>query len=292
MDFRKKVMNLSVLISMLLFFLLIVGDLVYLVNASQAGTRPLYVYDRANIVSPYYEDLLNDYSRQVDETTSVEIIVYTIPGFVGHGVTKDGIEIQDRDALSNFIFNELPLDGIKGIGKQGTNNGILLLFSPIPDPSGGSMRIEVGRGLEGNITDGIAGEILDTYLVPAKESFEQNRNITAIGNGLLDTVVALGVYSGYISNDSKYKLSDKSRQQDSFDFFSIIIFVVVFAVVLIAVLRKRGNNWFQSRRYGGSGWYGGSGGRSGFGSSFGSGSSWSRGGSGGGGFSSGGGAGR
>jgi uncharacterized protein len=165
--------------------------------------------------------------------------VYTIPGFVGHGVTKDEIEIQDQDALSNFIFNELPLDGIKGIDKQGTNNRILLLFSPIPDPSGGSMRIEVGRGLEGNITDGIAGEILDTYLVPAKESVDQNRNVMTIGNGLFDTVVPLGGYSGYISNDSKYKLSDKSRQQDSFDFFSIIIFVVVFAVVLMMVLQKR-----------------------------------------------------
>lgn len=278
---------------MLLFSLSILADSNYLVNASQEGSRPVYVYDRANIISAYYEELLNDYSRQVDETTSAEIIVYTIPGFIGHGIMKEGIEIQDRDTLSNFIFNELSLDGIKGIGKQSTDNGVLLLFSPIPDASGGSMRIEVGRGLEGNITDGIAGEILDSYLVPAKESFDQDRNITTIDKGLLDTVVALGGYSGYVSNDPKYRLSDKVREEDSFDFFGIMIFVIVFAVILIVVLRKRRNNWFQNRRYGGAGWYGSSGGGAGFGGSFGSGSIWSRGGgSGGGGISSGGGAGR
>ena len=70
------------------------------------------------------------------------------------------------------------LDGIKGIGKSGKDNGIMLLFSSNPDAAGGSMRIEVGRGLEGNITDGIAGEILDTYLVPAKDIYVKNGNIT------------------------------------------------------------------------------------------------------------------
>ena len=273
----------SHLYCLILFSLLIAGDPIYLVHASLEGSRPFYVYDKANIISPYYEELLNAYSRQVDKATSTEIIVFTISGFMGHGIMKDGIEIQERDSLSNFIFNELSLEGITGIGKKGVDNGILLLYSSNPDSSGGSMRIEVGRGLEGNITDGIAGEILDSYLVPARDTFNQNRNITVIDNGILNTVVALGEYSGYISNDPSYKLSEEIHQGDSLDYFSVIILVVIIATIILTILRKRGNYWSRSRSYKGSGWYGG-----GFGGS------WNRGGGGGGGggHSSGGGAGR
>lgn len=48
----------------------------------------------------------------MDDLTTAEVIVYTIPGFTGHGIMKDGQVIQERDTLSNYIFNELYLDGI------------------------------------------------------------------------------------------------------------------------------------------------------------------------------------
>ena len=131
------------------------------ISSSQHGSRPGYIYDRANIISTEYESLIDNYVRDVDDNTTAEIVVYTIPSFIGHGIkNKDGQEIQDRDALANYIFNEVSLDGIKGIGKKGKDNGVLVLLSLKRDAGGGSMRIEVGRGLEGTITDGTAGEIL------------------------------------------------------------------------------------------------------------------------------------
>ena len=60
--------------------------------------------------------MLDYYLRQLDDSTIAEVIVDTILGFIGHGIMKDGQEIQDRDTLSNYIYNELYLDGIKGIG--------------------------------------------------------------------------------------------------------------------------------------------------------------------------------
>ena len=150
------------------------------IEASPAGSLTHYVYDRAGIINEHYENLLDNYLRRLDDSTTAEIIVYTLPSFVGHGIIKYGQKIQDRDSLSNYIFNELYLDGIKGIGKSGNDNGKLLLYSSNPDAAGGSMRIEVGRGLEGNITDGIAGEILDTYLVPAKDLYAKTGNITIL----------------------------------------------------------------------------------------------------------------
>ncbi len=264
------------------------------IEASPIGSRTHYVYDRAEIINQHYENLLDEYLRQLDDSTSAEIIVYTIPGFFGHSIMKDGQEIQDRDTLSNYIFNELNLDGIKGIGKGGKDNGILLLFSSKPDTSGGSMRIEVGRGLEGNITDGIAGEILDTYLVPAKDLYAKNGNITVLDQGLLDTVVSLGQYIGYSNDDPNYELTKELQQQSQVDYFGIIIIVIIILSVLLLSLRKGGRNLRRWGSYGGAGWYGGSSG-SGWsgGSGSGSGGGFSGGGSGGGGgHSSGGGAGR
>src|SRR5438093_5428757 len=109
------------------------------------------VYDTVNILKADYKTVIDKYLRDVDAATSAEIVIYTIPSFVGHGIIKDGHEINDRDMLANYLFNEVPLNGIKGIGKQGKDNGVLVLYSLKSDSAGGSMRIEVGRGLEGDI---------------------------------------------------------------------------------------------------------------------------------------------
>lgn len=270
-----------------IFFIL---TLIYLqfssVEASLGGSRPQYIYDRAEILNEKYRIMMDNYLRQLDDSTAAEIVVYTIPSFVGHGIKKNGQEIQDRDTLANYIFNEVPLDGITGIGKKGKDNGILVLLSLSSDASGGSMRVEVGRGLEGNITDGIAGEILDTYLVPAKERYVETKNITAINQGLLDTVVSLGKYIGYTSSDSQYNLTKELQQQDGNDYFGILFFIMIFLFVFLLGFLRRGRRGRIGRRYWGGGWYGSSGGRwSGGGGNFG-------GFSGGGGRSGGGGAGR
>ena len=141
-----------------------------------AGLRPSYVYDYANIIDSNYESVIEGYLRAVDEATFAEIIIYTIPSLYWAWDQERRTEINDRDLLANFLFNEVTLDGIKGIGKKGKDNGVLVLYSLKSDSGSGSMRIEVGRRLEGDITDGTAGEILDSYLVPAREIYQNSGN--------------------------------------------------------------------------------------------------------------------
>ena len=253
------------------------------------GSRPAYVYDYAEIISPEYEDRLDLYARQLDDATTAEIVVYTIPSFVGHGISKDGQEIQERDMLANYIFNEVPLDGVKGIGKAGKNNGLLVLLSLERDSGGGSMRIEVGRGLEGNITDGTAGQILDSFLVPARSEYEETGNSTVFGKAFLDTVTSLGALTGYVSEDPGFAppvldddFGDGFEDVSAFLDYAmpgIFIAFIVIAIILSVIGRRRGKRGYGSS-YGG--WSGGSGG----------GSSGGGGGGGGGGSSGGGGAGR
>ena len=253
-----------------------------------AGLRPSYVYDYANIIDSNYESVIEGYLRAVDKATSTEIIIYTIPSFIGHGIKKDGHEINERDLLANFLFNEVTLDGIKGIGKKGKDNGILVLYSLKSDSGGGSMRIEVGRGLEGDITDGIAGEILDSYLVPAREIYQNSGNRTVLDQAFLNTVISIGQRIGFSTKEGIYQLDEPLQSGDNTQIFQVVLpLLVIGLIVLLALIgrRRRWGGWYGGVIGGGSGW-GGSW-NSGGGGSFGGG-----GGSSGGGSSGGGGAGR
>jgi hypothetical protein len=54
----------------------------------------------------------------VDTNTTAEIVVYTVPSLEGDAIRKEAQEILDMDACK-YIFNEVSLDGVKGIGKKG-----------------------------------------------------------------------------------------------------------------------------------------------------------------------------
>lgn len=234
---------------------------------SQRGSRPAYAYDRADVISSEYESEIDSYLRGLDDSTTNEIVIYTIPSFVGHGITKDGVEIQDRDMLANYIYNELTLDGIKGIGKKGKDNGILILMSLERDVGGGSIRIEIGRGLEGTITDGTAGEILDRYLVPAREQYEST-GVADYDEAFLYTVVALGLKMGYEASDSNTQLPPEESAGPDYTTYVFVALIVV--SIVVAMARRRGRRyggyyggWGGGYRGGGGGGFGGGGGGSG-----------------------------
>jgi len=256
--------------SLILFFILTVL-IVNPVYAQQIdhGSRQTYIYDNADILSPEYETLLDNYLRRIDDSTSAEIIIYTIPSFFGHGIKKNNQEINDRDTLANYIFNEVSLDGIKGIGKKGKDNGVLILFSLERDLSNGSMRIEVGRGLEGDITDGTAGEILDSYLVPARDQYNQTGDVKVFDQAFLDTVISISEKIGFVNEDPNYRKSEPSQyQNDEMDpvVILIIIFIVGFFVLSIITRGRGGFGGFYGGGFGGGsggGGFGGGGGGSG-----------------------------
>lgn len=244
------------------------------ITQAQSQGRPRYVYDYADIISPEYESKMDSYLRNLDQTTSAEIVIYTIKSFYGHGIKKDNQEINERDFLANYIFNELSLDGITGIGKKGKDNGVLVLFSLERDSGGGSMRIEIGRGLEGAITDGTAGEILDSYLVPAREEYEKtgNADFDAAFSGTITTL------ADRIQNEGTIQSTDDSAQFEQIDPQQAMVIVFLVMIIVMVVFANR----FKGRRGGGMFFIGGGGFGGGRGGGFG----------GGGGGSGGGGAGR
>jgi uncharacterized protein len=159
----------------------------------------------------------------------------------------------------------------------------LVLYSLKSDSGGGSMRIEVGRGLEGDITDGIAGEILDSYLVPAREIYQNSGNSTVLDQAFLNTVISIGQRTGYSTKEGIYQLDEPFQNGDNIELFQIALPLIVIGLIVFLVFigrKRRRGGWFGGVIGGASGWGGGW--NSGGGGSFG----------GGGGRSAGGGAGR
>ena len=105
------------------------------------------------VLSDDWKDDIESYLLEVDKNITAEIVIYIVDSLYGHGITKDGTEINDITQLGVYIFNELPLDTpsgpVVGIGKKEEDNGVLVLVAMTER----EWRIEVGYGLEVYITD-------------------------------------------------------------------------------------------------------------------------------------------
>ncbi len=113
-------------------------------------TKEIYVTDSANILDESTKNMMMsvNYAYQ-NQTEKPQIVVVTVDSF--DGLTKEEYAYQ--------LFNKWK------IGSDSANNGVLILLST----GEREIKIEVGYGLEGAITDGTAGEILDNNLTYLKE---------------------------------------------------------------------------------------------------------------------------
>ncbi|MBI2916864.1 MAG: TPM domain-containing protein [Chloroflexi bacterium] len=105
-----------------------------------------FVNDFADLLAPDVEASLEQALRDLEQETTVELTVVTVSDLGGDSVEGYAVRLFER----------------WGIGKKGTDNGVLLLVARDER----RVRIEVGYGLEPYLTDSHAGRILDTEVMP------------------------------------------------------------------------------------------------------------------------------
>jgi uncharacterized protein len=89
---------------------------------------------------------VNAWIGEFERTTGGEMAVVVISSL-------DGLSVEEA---AEKLFN------LWGIGKKGSDNGLLFLWST----GDRRVRLEVGYGFEGVLPDGKVGAILDTYVIP------------------------------------------------------------------------------------------------------------------------------
>lgn len=104
------------------------------------------ITDNALLLSPVVNRSLSDSLQAHEKRTGNQIAVLTIP-------TLDGESIEDYAVR---VFESWKL------GRKGRDNGVLIVVVP----NDRRMRIEVGYGLEGTLTDAMAGRIVQNVMTP------------------------------------------------------------------------------------------------------------------------------
>ncbi|MDY6830304.1 MAG: TPM domain-containing protein [Thermodesulfobacteriota bacterium] len=122
------------------------------------------VNDYAGMLSSQTEQQLDIMLRNFEATDSTQIVVLTIPSLEGENLEDFSIRVADEWK----------------IGHKGKDNGAILLIAK----KDRAIRIEVGYGLEGRLTDLIAGRIIRNIMAP---QFRAGN----IDKGVLDAVSAM-----------------------------------------------------------------------------------------------------
>lgn len=233
--------------------------IVVIILSSFVCTIPIAVLPvNGQVISEEWRSEIEAYLLEVDKNTTAEIVIYVVESLYGHGIMKDGIELNEKVQLGVYIFNELPLDtpsgSVVGIGKKGKDNGVLILIAMEER----EWRIEVGYGLEGYITDVESDHIANEYLVP---KFQEG----LYGEGLADTVIALALeipnigQSDQMSTRGRYIYDTADPPADEEIPWWVIVLIVIFVIVMMSVGGRFGGG--RGGRWGGGGSSGG--GRSG-----------------------------
>jgi len=226
------------------------------------------VVDEAHLLAPDVLSRLSQKLTAYSQQNGTQVVVVTLPTLSGYPIEYYGYQLGRH----------------WGIGQKGKNNGVLLIV----DSGEKRIRIEVGYGLEGTLTDAQSFLIIHNVIAPRFRRGDYAGGITA------GTDAILAVLGGHYQAVQQQQV----RERGGTGFLMFLIIVFVFLPLLRAMLG--GGGWGSPRRMGGGwlGWLllgmlsGGGGGRrgGGWGGGFGGGGGYGGGFSGGGGSFGGGGA--
>ena len=220
------------------------------------------VVDQAAVIPVATRDAIEAKLRDLEDKSGIQLVVATVKSLQG----------GDIETFANQLFRTWKL------GEAKKNNGVLLLVAPTER----KVRIEVGYGLEGTLTDALAQVIIASAMVPR---FKTNDYPGGIERGVD------GIISVLTTDAEEWHAKTGVRSEDQqtlFDvLFPILLFLVIVFIFRHMVGSARGPSGTLARSRGRTIFipYGGP--ASGGGTSWGGGSSW--GGSSGDGFSGGGG---
>lgn len=247
----SRTLSFALLAALIAFFVTI--------GAAQAALQfpPLTgrVVDNAGILSPETQQKLTAFLAEHEQQTGNQVVVATVKDLGGTDIADYGYQ----------------LGRAWGIGQKGKNNGAVIIVSP----STHDVRIEVGYGLEGDLTDAQSKLIIENVMLPA---FRQGDYDKGVLNGTIDVLRTLG---GKPTGAENVPQPPQPRDSGPFGgipiFFILIVVWVLFGRFLWPLLFLGGigrGGGFGGGGFGGGGFGGGGfggGGFSGGGGSFGGG---------------------
>ncbi|WP_416907154.1 MAG: TPM domain-containing protein [Polymorphobacter sp.] len=234
------------LIMLLLVVLALVTTIVGL--AREARAQPAFpplegrVTDAAQILPGDVAAQIEAALKELEDTTGTQLVIATVPSLQGYEIEDYGYQ----------------LGRAWGIGQKDDDNGAILLVAP----NERKVRIEVGYGLEGVLTDAMTSQIIRRQIIPRFKAGDMAGGVVA-GTGEMIRLLQLPPEEAAAA---ALAARDRQRAQDEPDPIAVIFWIAII-VLWIFFSVARGN---RGRRRGsaiiwGSGMGGGWGGGGGFG---------------------------
>ncbi len=220
------------------------------------------VVDEAHLLQPSEIAALDAKLAALQNQSQRQIVVATVQSLGG----------DDIDDYANKLFRAW------GIGDKQRNDGLLLVIAP----NDRKVRVEVGYGLEGIVTDAVSGLIIRHDLSPRFKTGDYAGGINSAVDQLIAQLQLPEDEARAVAAKAKTRFARENAPH--FDAGSVVFIIIFLLFFVLPFLRMLGGG---GRRYGGGVWImpmGGFGG--GWGGGGGGGGDW---GGGGGGFSGGGG---
>lgn len=168
------------------------------------------VVDEAQVLSPAERASLTAKLEEHEQRTGQQLVVVTLSSLRGQTIEDYGYQLGRH----------------WGIGEKDKNTGVLFIIAPKER----KVRIEVGYGLEGGLTDAASRLILENIVLPAFRNGQMGPGIVAGTDAILDMI------SG--EAPASPPPSKKPRKSDEISPLTIFFIFLAFLFVLYALRRN------------------------------------------------------
>lgn len=179
-----------------------------------------YILDQAEVISEEVEASLEAQLATLEAETSTELVIVTLADLQGYNIEEWGLELGRG----------------WGVGQEEFNNGLVLTVAP----SDRQVRIDVGYGLEGAVTDAQTSAIL-AEVVPNFQAEEYEAGIISI-TGYLET----------LARGEEFPLEELDTGSDVNDGAMINIAIISFFIIwFFASWMSQSKSWWLGGIFGG-----------------------------------------
>lgn len=172
------------------------------------------VVDQANVIPAEQRAAIEGKLKALEDKSGIQLVVATVSSLEG----------EEIEPYANELFRNWKL------GEAKKNNGVLFLIAPNEH----KVRIEVGYGLEGTLTDATSKIIIINAVAP---HFKTGDFGGGISRGVDDIITTL------TSDSADWQKPPQVRAEDSSTWLNVLVplfFVVIFIFIFVGMVRSQG----------------------------------------------------
>lgn len=173
-------------------------------------TRDFFVNDFAGVISKSYQAEMQSLGENLNAQTTAQVVC----------VTVNDMEGKDIDTYALNLARDW------GIGTKEKDNGVLLILAVEER----EVKIEVGYGLEGALTDVKCGRILDAYGMEYFKADNFSEGLYKVYNAIVNEV-AIEVLGEPLSDDYDPQETEESPIKvvgSILGIIAVVVFVIIF----------------------------------------------------------------